>query len=169
MRPKNVKIQQSPQRSRESELSRHWPLSMFSMSQCDNTPTHNTCDFLLSSIIHSEQPSVSFIDSFGPVLLLDLIWWFCCRRCEPIFGPLALQLVLQNLVLRNPTLKTQQNEAHGRVTKRGRAKPWLAASCPRMSPLLCCSAPYTELPAFPTPLKGFVTTPKILLQSSHMY
>ena len=41
MRPKNVKIQQSPQRSRESELSRHWPLSVFSMSQskCDNAPT----------------------------------------------------------------------------------------------------------------------------------
>ena len=51
MRPKNVKIQQSPQRSRESELSRHWPLSVFSMSQskCDNAPTlrYNTmqqCD-----------------------------------------------------------------------------------------------------------------------------
>ena len=37
------------------------------------------------------------------------------RQCEPIFGGLPLQLVpyktLQNPVLRNPTLKTQQNQA----------------------------------------------------------
>ena len=88
---------------------------------------------------------------------------FGAASVSPSLVGLPLQLIqnptaLRNHVLRNPTnqrnCKTLQNKELQstnpynltKPTKWGATKPWLALSCPRMSPLLCSLYGTTRLP-----------------------